>query len=120
MSIREDERDTARQQLMDRRIKDDNFFIAALFYAVPASMDIVEHRRKWREIERNVIAQCAAVWPFHSSSMAFVYQVRVTNLDEIWIDASGVSTVQSVIENPRYIIPMYDPEDQGCLTIEFW
>lgn len=78
---------------------------------VAASDDVKQHDRVWREIERNIIAQGSAWRYFHKPSSPLVYQVYVADASKVGIRLHSVSSVHPVVQNPRHIVSVRDPED---------
>lgn len=83
-----------------------------------AGMDVVHHNRKRREIERHVVTEGPTWSNWNRSGIALPNQIRAADIAEIRIEAVCISTMNPVVQHPRNIIDVGNPEDQGLVWIE--
>jgi hypothetical protein len=81
-------------------------------------VDVVHHDRKRREIEGDVVVQGSQGTNLDIPVRSFPDQVDVADISIIRIEDQSVPGVQSMIENPREIVPMNDSENECLLGIE--
>src|ERR1035438_8692439 len=81
-------------------------------------VNVVHHDRKRSEIKGHIVAQSTSVTNPDPPVIPLPNQIDVANVAVIWIGNLAIAGVQTVIENPREIVPVNDPENQGFVGIE--
>lgn len=117
MLIGEYERDMKLLDSHQRRYKDENLLVWYTGHVV-ARVDVVHHDRKRGEIERYIVAQCAAGANPDPAVISLSDEIDIADVAVIRIRNLPVAGVQPVIENPRKILPVDYSEDQRLLGIE--
>lgn len=82
-----------------------------------AALDRVEHRRAWRKIERDVVAQCAPGCKRYGARHTTLFDVRVADLLclHVSVIAQPVAKKTPALENPRQIRDVRYVIDAGHL-----
>ena len=112
VAVREYERNMKFRYLEQRRNQDYDFLIRKLWNPAIPCPDVVHHDGKWREIKGDIVTQRPNRRNGNHAAGTFINQIGIPDIPVIGIEYLSASSMQSIVENPREVVPVNNAKNQ--------